>query len=307
MIRQRSKYNSSKLAKKKRRILIFRLILYPIFFITLIIGLSFFSHSDFLTIKQVKVVGAKNIEQKNIKDIVENEIEKPFLKIFSRENFILYPKSRIKALLYDEFKRIAKLDVDLKGFKILEIEVSERAPKAIWCENEAEVLDEEISEPKENDSYKIITQESCFFVDKFGYIFDSSPIFSGDSFLRYEGKLIAKEPIGSYFFLERNALKLEKFLSLLGQLDTKPVRVIKNSSDEVIVVLENGTELILSFDSDMEEIFQNLATLVSEPTLRMKSSSLFSNFQYIDLRFGNKLLYKLKTEVSEQTTEQEEE
>ncbi|TSC61389.1 MAG: Uncharacterized protein G01um1014107_8 [Parcubacteria group bacterium Gr01-1014_107] len=294
MFRRRAKFKSPRLLKRRRRGIISRLILYPLLLLSVFLGLSFLSSARFLLIEKVEVYGNQAVAEEDLRNLVEAELKGSFLGLFSKRNIFLYPKKLVEAKLVNQFERLSSVGISLKNFKILRVEVKEREAAAIWCRRRTSDEEEGRNKEKLSEIDEALSEE-CFFVDTLGFIFASSADSPGDSFLRYEGEISSASPVGSYFWERVDAKKVSDFLTSLKSLEVKPVEITKEDNDKVTVALNVNANLILNLKDNWQRAFENLVTLVSEPEFKKNNSgNLISPFAYIDLRFGNKLLYKLK-------------
>jgi hypothetical protein len=303
MRKRKAKFRSSRLRirKKRRRIIALKVTLYLILTAGLIYSLSYLSSTKILTIDRVEIVGNKVLEEQTLRNLVETEIEGRVLGLFPKKNIFLYPKRSIINKLIGRFERLSSVDVDLKSFKVLEVRVVERGAVAVWCSeptseerNDQSELVEELLVDKATDQKETLIKD-CYLVDNTGLIFASYSSSTPSSLPRYEGENLGDVSIGSYFWKRRDAKKVSEFLSSLDSLKVEILKITKEPERKVVIILNTETDLILSLNDDWPRAFENLATLVSEPEFKeYVGDNLLSPFAYIDLRFKNKLLYKLK-------------
>ena len=93
-------------------------------------------------------------------------------------------------------------------------------------------------------------------------------------------------------FLEPSELKsIVSFSDKLKKVNLNVTRInISSSTTELI--LENEGKLITTKEQNMDIAFENLKTLIESKEFKGKLDGKI-NFEYIDLRFGNKLFYKI--------------
>jgi len=283
MIRKKQKFLSSRWKRRRKKIL-FRTILYFVFVVSIILGLSSLSRAEFLSLKEIRIKGNEVLGAEEIRAIVVKETSKSFLKIFSRSNIFLYPGESIEAEILKKYKRASEAEVSLKGFSDLEIIIKERKPIGLWCGEESrEMAEIEIKE-----------RESCFFLDETGYIFEAvGEDRVSENFPKYFSAdvQIADLP-GEYILITEDFQELNEFFTLLATLAVHPQKVFLNYP-QAQVVFDKNFKLIFDLSDDLKKTFENLVTLISEPEFQ-KSEPFFIVFEYIDLGFGNKLLYKLR-------------
>jgi hypothetical protein len=299
MRRKKVKFRSSKIRKRKRRILVIKISLYVILAAGLIYSLSFLSSTQILTIDRVEIIGNQVVEESSIRNLVESELESKILGLFPRKNIFLYPKKLIKNKLSNQFERLASVNLDLKGFKVLEIKVEERKAVAVWCEGfspeKPDIKDEPAEELLEDEyvDQEKITGE-CYLVDSSGLIFAPHSTSIPLSLIRYEGEKLESRT-GSYFWTNRDAKMVSEFVSSLKSLKVNVLKIVKEPEKKVVIVIDTDTNLFLNLENDWPKAFENMVTLISEPEFaEYEGKNILSPFAYIDLRFNNKLLYRLK-------------
>ncbi len=72
------------------------------------------------------------------------------------------------------------------------------------------------------------------------------------------------------------------------------VRALVNSENEYHLLLPNGGKIIFNKKDKLEDINSNLESFLNDQP-NIKVSDFLTNISYIDMRFGNKIFYKLKT------------
>ena len=138
-------------------------------------------------------------------------------------------------------------------------------------------------------------------MDDTGYVFDEAPYFSGEVYFKFYGlgSIHADNPAG-FYFSEQNFKQLTAFKDVLISMGLKPViiNILKNGDIELFLARGNssksGPKIIFKSDADLLNVAENLqAALATEP-LMSGFKNKYSSLLYIDLRFGNKVFYKLK-------------
>jgi len=178
--------------KRKRRVLRNRAIFFSVIFVFVFIGLVFFSRWKEVNIVNIEISGNKIVETNLIKNAVEEELAGRYLWLFPKSNSFIYPRSRLQYELNNKFKRLKDIKLEVKELKTLSISVTELEGKYTWC---GESLNDGVDIDTE------VLEDSCYFIDKTGYIFDNAPYFSGSVYFKFFGKIsnIENGPIGRYF------------------------------------------------------------------------------------------------------------
>jgi|SRR3989344_2442021 len=276
MFRKKSQFKTSKIAKKRRKKLVVRVISYSLLVVAFVFGLSFLSRAQFLNIKEIKVIGNNAIKTEEIIKIAEEKISGKVAGLFSRSNVLLYPRYEIESEILKQFKRISDAEVSIEKFSILNIEITERQIFGLWCEA---LLNQ-------------ISDEKCFYLDKTGFLFDEAPNFSGNSYVRYY-TATSSEAVSDYFVETSDFERLNTFLTQLSKTFNVQVLKVVNNPESIEIYFNVGTKIILSSDSDFEKTLENLVVFVNELKSQKEVDS-FASFEHIDLQFGNKIFYKLR-------------
>jgi cell division septal protein FtsQ len=228
----------------------------------LLAGVWYGSHWPALNISSVTVKGGETISYEEVKNKVEASLDGEYLKIIPRSFILLYPQKEI----LESIKEIERVDqvVFLREKNELQISLTEHLPSALWC-------DENI--------------DSCLFLNERGFAYGTAPKLAGGSLLRFVK--IGEEPKrGVEPFTVEQLATILTFSKLLETRDFFIGRVDIDAVNDAFVTLSGGGELKLSLNDEPVAIMDNLITILdSEEFSHLQSD----NFQYIDLRFGNKV------------------
>jgi hypothetical protein len=276
----------SELKKKKKKIFTRKIIIFTVLFLLLVAGLSYVSRIKRLSIADIAVTGNVVIDTETIKAEVDKELAGKYFWLFPRRNILLYPKNKIKRNLAKQYKRLTDISVSVGSGQTMMISVSERNPEYTWCR----------TAPVGGNG-----KETCYFLDKEGYIFDQAPYFSGEVYFKFYGLTdgIPDTPAGSYV-AKGYFDKLILFKDTLAGMNLKPAVVYIPEGEDIHMYLSKtkssllGPEIIFKKDSDFAKIAENLKAAISTEPLKSKFKKEYSNLEYLDLRFSNKVYYKFK-------------
>ncbi|OGI95218.1 hypothetical protein A2917_01025 [Candidatus Nomurabacteria bacterium RIFCSPLOWO2_01_FULL_42_17] len=284
-MQKRNILNSPRLLelKKKRRRVLLNKILLCVFAFGLIFAASVFaSRVSALNITEIEIKGNKVLDSKAIKAVVQETTGGSYLWFFPKTNILYYPKNGIRKELQSKFKGLGDITFSVKERKILEVSVTEREAEYIWC---GENISETPIKP-ENDV--------CFFVDRDGYVFDPAPYFSNNVYFKLFGPLV-----GDYFSPEIFD-KIVAFKDFLSGVGIKPSALyIKDDGNIEIylassIELPNSPKIIFKKDFDFEKLAENLQAALNAEPLKSNMKNKYSSLLYIDLRYGNKVIYKFR-------------
>lgn len=230
----------------------------------IVISIWYGSRIEALTIIDVQVVGGETISRQEIMNVVQDGLEGTYLGLVPKRFSLLYPQQS----LIEQVTALDRVhDVVIKRIDghTLQVSFSEFIPRALWCES--------------------VDSDMCLFLDNDGYAFGVAPRLSGGSLVRFVtlGQAIQTgarvtdfDTFGSLFEL----------IDLLTERDWYVSHIELDLVGDVFVVLSAGGELKVSGKESPEKMVNNLMTVIASPDF---SHLKPGNFQYIDLRFGNKV------------------
>src|SRR3989344_9005839 len=267
--------------KRKQKLIKFGLIV--LVFIILIATFSYLSYRPSIRIFQVELSGQTILDSEEVRKEVLSYLDDSYFWIFPKNNAFLYPKSSLENHLREVFKRIDVLDLELRGFQTLQVKVTDRGLLALWCDSAPVSYEEHIQNQT----------RQCYFLDNSGTIFAKSPNFSGDAYFRYYG-LVSDNPIGSYYLASTTEFsQMNALVAKARELSIHPVYMIPNGNKEFTLFLRGGGKIYFDTRESLTKTSENLASLLRATIFKFDQNGNLP-VDYIDLRFGNKLFYKLK-------------
>jgi cell division septal protein FtsQ len=234
-----------------------------IFVGALVWGSWYVSRLPALTIQTVTVEGGETISHELIRTLVWSELDGEYIRLIPKQFAWLYPRSTITTSL-QKIGRIKNVSVNLRSSTELVVQFSEHQPDALWC---AEAAD------------------SCVFLDATGYAFAQAPELSGGSFVRL-GKIGVTPVAGVQAFAAETYQRLRAFETLLANQGWYVARIEVDAAGDAYITLTRGGELKVALADEPEQIVANLFTVLNSPEFIMIGPG---EFEYIDLRFGNKV------------------
>lgn len=244
-------------------------------------GIHVLSQLPSLSISDIEVSGVEKIAPEEVASSINAHLDQGGFHYISRRNIFAYPKEEIEARIVAEFPRVRFASVSRPSLlsRTLHVAIGERHAYALWCtEESAEV------------------QKSCFALDDAGFIFapsattthgefETSHVFSG-------GVPVDGGAIGKSFAAGQFPSLLALLRILQQETNVVPSRIAVLPEQDFTVDLEQGFFIKASFGQDPEMLARNLELVLSSEALRER----IQDVEYIDLRFGNRVYYKLKGE-----------
>ncbi|MCB9806074.1 hypothetical protein H6775_02850 [Candidatus Nomurabacteria bacterium] len=264
-------YHSSKFAQRRKKILIWKISLSVIFIILIVWGTSSLSRLSSLQISNVVVQGDNFINKEEVKSRVEEHISGNYFLGYSRSNFLLFPRGHIKDDIKNQYSALKNIQLNLSGTHTLKMVLDEYQPKALWCRR--------------------TESRNCYLVNEDGLVFLPEPLINEyDFFEMYdvisEGDILGQSYVSADFFHS-----IIKFEELLSRLEIKFKKIETEDGHTFTLTTGEGTRLIFDVDDNVVDIFDNLQTVIDQDAI---NKAQFSNIDYIDLRFGNRVFYKIK-------------
>ena len=205
----------------------------------------FLFFSEFFQIKKIIVTGEKEVSKEDIKSLVPSK------------NIFLVNTKEIKKAILDKFPQISAAEIHRGLFDVLNIVVTERVAKAVWCE-----------------------QDQCFLIDGDGVAFKEAPPET-DLIKIFGGKdLVEKEKIGQL---------LEIQSKLKEKLNIPTTEAFLVSDERVNIKTADGWDVYFNLKGDLDWQIRELSSVLEKEIPPEKRG----NLEYIDLRFS-RVYYKYK-------------
>ena len=262
----------SKVRARRKRRARFLLILGAVLLLAVLGGLIYLSWRPFVRIGEVRIEGAQTVATSTLEKFVRERLAGTYLGIFPRDNVLLYSKGRIERDLRAEYPVFAMVSVAAGAPTTLVVAVSERSPAQLWCGTAPEA------------------PQPCLYLDESGAAYAQAPSFSGSPYVRYYGALAP----GNF---PRQFLDPEKTRSLFALVEAMEEKAAAASevsvegNGDVSAVFAHGFTVKFSLAEDAGKVFERFSLALGSAPF---SSHKLSYFEYLDLRFGDKLYYKLK-------------
>jgi hypothetical protein len=260
--------------EKKERQRKIRLAAIVLLVLIIVIGPVLLVRNKHLLISTIQITGNQVTASTDIESIVANDLSGNYLWVIPKSSALFYSKQKIKNDILHAIPRISAVNVSLSTAHSLSIVVDERTPVALYCTQTSDV---------QNPS-------DCYFLDASGYIFSVAPAFSGGVYMIYTSEPALDVPLRSQFLTSDEFMKLTNFIANLSHIPLAP-DVFVAKSDEYDLLLPSGTVIMWKPTDDLDTIYSNLSTFLTDPSL---DKSSLGNLLYIDLRFEDKVFYKFK-------------
>ena len=238
-----------------------------------------------VTISEIYIAGGETISHADVRSVVEKELRGSYMLLIPYQFTFLYPHDRILEQV-SAIPRVHSVVVDRTDKNTLQVTFDEYMPYALWCDAAEDT--------------------HCFFIASDGYVFDEAPPLRGGAFIRYITETDIQPSIGAQLpqhAVQQTAVFARELQTRFG-LRVTQVRITKNN--DYFYELGSGGKLFTAADMRLEDTFANLKSILETPKFKHLTSG---NFNYIDLRFGNKVYVNehidtLEIDQSEEVTEE---
>jgi len=260
-------YKSSNLIKRKKKILHLKIWGLLILFILIVAGLAYLSNSDSAKISNIYINDTIFFDKKEIEKIVREELDGKYLMVFGKNNIFLLPKFKIEERLKNFNSSIKKASLTLSGVNSISINIEEYKPVAVWC----------------NDS-------DCYYLNENGLVFNKASIDYDKNLVKF-GDWLRDDPTGKTYTDPETFKKIIKLIEFVLKVPMKVVSI--NTEDGLTFNLHTdvGTRLLYEINDNPEDVANNLNTVLEKDAI---NKAQLNNIDYIDLRFGNKVYYKIR-------------
>ncbi len=237
-------------------------------------AVHFISYLDSLVVSEVRVTGAQKVEPSIIRTYVESELSDDSWQYFSRRNIFLYPREEIEAGVVATFPRVKAAQISRTALfsQELIVDIEEREQYALWCKSESD----------------------CYAMDDAGFIFTAMATTSGEdlrTIYRFSGGLDA-EPIGANLVPQYFAGTLQLLTTVQEETGLIPYRIDMLRDQDFHVYVSQGFFIKASLGQDAGALARNLELVLESEALRDR----IGDIEYVDMRFGNRVYYKMKGE-----------
>jgi len=260
------KYRKPHRVKRRKSILKSRFFWLTIL-ILVFLGLFFYFlfFSPFFQVKNIFISGAEKISSSEIKNFVQNKLEKKILFLRTKSIFLININEIEKEVLKN-FPPVAEIKIGRKFPDVLNINLVERSPLANFCQ-----------------------AEKCFLLDKEGIIFEESePKADLIKIVDGQKEKIPKlgEPMIENDYLEK-ILKIQKYIQEELKIEIEEFTVFERRLN---LKTKEGWEIYFDPREDINWQLTKLNLVLKEKIPSEKRKDL----EYIELRFGDLATFRYR-------------
>lgn len=245
-------------------------------------AIGYTSYLPRFSVNSLSVVGATSVPPRLVQAYAETLLADGTHPFLSHNNILLFNAGAIGREIVGYFPRIKSAQVSRTSMlaTAATITVTERQLFALWCV------------PTQTGS----AANDCYQMDSDGFIFArasaqgaSSTPSTPSGYTFSGGVATTTDPIGRSF-APAHFPGILALMHLLAQDEFTPRSALVASDQDFSVTLQSGFYLKASFGEDPGTLVNNLQLILASDALQGKEDQL----EYVDLRFGNRVYYKLK-------------
>lgn len=245
-------------------------------------GIYWFFNYQKLHIQSLRIHGAEAVAASDIERVVREYMSEWVWGLFPRSNYALFSSDEVSKRITKAFLRVSEAHVEKTFPDLADVTIRERTPWGIVCEGttNARIASSTI----ESDQWPV-----CAYVDQSGFAYEYSPmlfgaltkkIFLGDADVAVGESAVPDERLRMYDDFRDHFSRFALPVTAMVMTKENPRDVHMYVGDWYILV---------DRDSRAKDVAK-----VLRPLLERELSGKMSRIDYIDLRFGNKVFYKLK-------------
>lgn len=226
-----------------------------------------------LAISDVEVMGTSRIGPDAIRDAVRDDLAGRVWLILPRNNYFFVSSVAIQEDLRNRFPQAADVSVEKIFPNTIRVSIRERRLWGVYCASQSATS----------------TPSACFYIDNQGSAFQEFSSIAG--FLLPVVWGMASTSVGAQAVVPEAIRFFDDARRVLASINATPIALRMSNAipDDVILNLSEGWDIRVTRRRVVDEWFSILKTLLDKEVGVNRS-----RLEYVDLRFGQKVFYKLK-------------
>lgn len=269
----KNQYRSPQLEKKKKNLFRLKMALWAVAGAILLYGIVFWFNHPSIAIKQVSVAPTVFVPHDEVVALAESTLQGSYFGFFSKRNLLFVPTSALRHGIEKLHPAIEEVFVHRTSARDLRIDVKEYEPIAKWCGSDARAR---IS--------------PCFAMNKKGQLFAQETPINTFAVPVFFGAITSEEKISAYYTSIDSFEMVMEFVQGLAQFHITLDTIETEDFETFVVHTVKGPYLMIDANTDAREVLDNLRIVIDQEEI---NKAQLKNLIYIDLRFGNKVFYKI--------------
>ena len=246
------------------------------------VGFWYSWNAPFFALTHIVVSGEDKVPESDLLSTIDEVLAPSYLSLLSRRVNWFYPRQELKQRLTTEFPELFSIEIANSSFGTLWVEVAERKPVALWCQ-----------------------ESGCYFIDETGLLYSRAPHFSNAPLFTLTGESLPL-PIGS------RPLPTSQFASLLqlkSKIDqslaanpafakqTVNAALLSQPVDYSFSIRDlrreaESWELLAVRETSAVTTSLRLEAALATPSFLTEYNLASTTLDFLDVRFGRKVFYK---------------
>lgn len=230
------------------------------------------------TISTITISGGETISHESIHAHLTSMLTGSYFGIIPKRFAYTYPQKTLEAS-FQKFPQVRSVEIERYGTQEIRVVFTEHIPHALWC------LPHEGS--------------PCYFLSESGFAFDEAPLLYGGALVRHvtlEQTSLARGQVVESSLLSEINWFIER---VDATFNIRVASIVHRNDKDIEMRIHGGGFLLLTPHRDMHEAFSHLSAVLASPEYE---HIVPGNFQYIDLRFGQKVFINEESNLGKATT-----
>jgi len=270
-----NKYRSSKFEKQKKRRRKIKTLIFTFLFLILFFGIIYLLNHDSVQVKEIKISDTTNIESEKMISIITEVTSQKYFGLISKNNIFFLPIFEIEEKLKNDFKAIEKIKIKRDFSRNMNVSLQEYKPVALWCGDSLQAK-----------------KDLCYLMDSRGYIFSMDNTIDLTVFPKFYGKLESVDIVDSFYTDTKTIELILNFIKGLEEMNIPTLFIETEDFETFAIKTTVGPYIFIEKNNKTSQILENLKIAIAQEDI---NKAQLKNLHYIDLRFSDKVFYKIGT------------
>ena len=257
--------------------------------IAFLAALFFLLRIPYLQIQRIEILGIETLDVQKIKEQVSDSLKGTYWFFVPKRFIFAADAQKLSDELTSAFLKIRAADIKKEFPGAIHILISERNLFGIFCNDLAEAQEADQKESDMPVQNKAVSQ--CGYLDEDGFVYGEAPEARGSLLTKVKSDAplfkIGSQSVDAAT-MGRMALVRQELHRITG-IRVTSFELSSRLFSEMRLETAEGFKIFLKKDDDFVKRFQVLKKVLDD---EIKEN--FRRLAYIDLRFGNKVFYKMK-------------
>lgn len=258
------------------------LILSVILIILMYVAVILASRMPRMQITALQIDGLRAVPADEVEARIQEILDRKVLLFIGRRTNLLLPRQQLSEGLMQDFPRIASVSLEVEDREVF-FTFTERLPQHVACFG--------------------VESKRCWYMDERGVMFDRSPVYSSGVYIEYR---LEKEPrsLPHSAFEADGFMRTTEFVEDLSKFKMSLMGVqhvgrdLRLYVDELLgYAVPEDSYLVFDYDEAVDpdrraDLLQRLEVTFSRTPFVERMLEKSSDFEYLDMRFKDKLFFK---------------